>query len=823
LTDALPRPISEDSGQGTLLRRTNILIPASSVRGVSKDALMPGWDANAVVAAEDRPDLDRANVYVRDDVNYAGHAAAAIATAAALWSGIDQGGLDVLDTDSTSMDTDVAVVRHAVRAIVRSNDVQELADAACQSIVTDPSAAARTVEWARPAAHPGAVVDSVFAEIMATGDWVTRTPAEQAKPERAERRFSASREAAIFNAQLFSLGLKATVGMGRRAVENVATAAIVGQEGDFVLRFHPSSSSSMALQAQALLDSQSVVLNDGNLIDEADSVTAPDPRTWVDLRRSCFGLVDGSPLPGGYKVPVIAGKPQLLPPSSVVPDPADTFVTPDGAVIRSCDAQLAAEYLSTLRVAAGVPTPEPTTDSGATAAAHDVSSRGEPLADNADVSSSDEAKTPAETVQQTAERRRAKEGLADLEKWTGARKSALVWRIHESVSRQAAQSHAEAQRAYAAATATTQFPAEALRRSQRRLVVGWSVLGFVFAALSLYLWHWHYQLGQMTTSELVKAITELAVTSLLLGVIFNHLFFMAVHHYELMVERDLASRRRTAELYVVAQLETRRLQLLGSRLNEWAEIIGGVLHRPWTPQPAESAETAVGTLTHLPAAVAVAVPPQQTSEISPVVMARTIQVLRSQGWANQGFDDAVAAYESNVRNAHDGGHLAADLDTLHGPTSPLGLLWAFFVTGEAGTYATAFARARIEKALADGDLELPPRSVRRVGEYADGETVSDAQFFSGALHAATPFVGDLWTPTGLMNHKNVPDKSVVWMPRAAGPSLAESLIRHPANGDVAMRVDISRRCDISDLRVFSTETMATSYSPEPEPATDRDF
>jgi hypothetical protein len=845
LTDTLPRPNSDESGQGTLLRRTNVFIPASGVHGVSKEALIPGWDANAVVAAEDRPDLDRASVYVRDGGNYVGHAAGAIASAAALWSGIDRGSLDVLDTDSTTMETYVDVVRHAVRAIVSNNDVEEIADAACTSIVRDPSAPARNADWARPAIQPGSVIDSVLAELMQTGDWVVRAPVLRPQPEQAERRFgTAFSDAATFNAELFKLGLRAIVGMGRRAVESVATDVIVGPEGDYVVRFQPSSPSSMVRQAQAVLDAQSEALRDGKLIEEADSVTAPDATTWVDLRQSCFGLVDGSQLPGEYEIPENAGTPQLLPPSSIVPDPTDTFLTMDGKVIRACDAQSAAECLAVLRAAAGFrpgpnqrrphsvgPTPDTASQSGTAALPAIESDGGETVAREADVRDVPiaialaRAKTKAdddsdEGAARKKERRLAMEGLAALEKWIGARKDTLVWRIFDGVAKQAAQSSAEAQHAYLEATASTQLPAERLRESQRRLVVAWSILGFAFAAGSVYLWLGQYQFGQMAAYNLVSAIAGLLLVLLLLGVLFNHLYYKAVRRFEWMVERTLASRRQTAELYVVAQREANRFKLLASRLNEWAEIIGSVLHRPWTPQPASRAQTSVETLTHLPAALAVAVPPQKGLDIKPVVMARAIQVLTSRGWANQVFDDAIDAYESNVRSARDGGHLAAELDTLDNPTSPLALLSTFFLKGEAGIYATATARERIEKALADGDLELPPRSVRRTGEFADGETVSDAQFFGGVLHHAIPFVRDIWTPNGLMNHKNVPSESAVWMPRVAGQSRTETITRFPATGDVAMRVDISRRCDITDLQVFKPET--TDELP-PDPAQDGDF
>lgn len=830
LTSVLPPPNAGESGKGTHLRLTNVIIPVSGVSGVSQDALLPGWDVNAVVAAEDRPGLDRASIFVRAGGNYDGHAAAAIASAAALWSGIDEGCLDVLDTSSTTTDTEVAVVRNAIRAIVRSNDVEELADAACASIISDPAAPARIAEWGRPAVHPGPVVDSLLAEMMTTDPWVTRVPAPVTEPPRGGRRHRDSfREAAEFNLQLFGLGLKAMVGMGTRVVENVATAAIPGGEGDYVVRFRPSSSGAVVLRAQAGLDSQSEALRNSKLIDQADKVATPDAKTWDKLRLSCFGLVDGSPLPALYQVPEVAGKPQLLPPSSVVPDPMDTFKTRNGAVIRACDARAAAEYLAALAEAAGLPpgaepghpdaagpAPKATKDSGISARATDGISGGELLGlgtDGGDEQAGGEL--GAEEAPGEAERKLAQEELDALESWISVRRHSLVWRLHDGAAVQAAHNSAVAQRAYEQATCDVPLPAEALKKSRRRLIVAWSILGIVFVATSVYLWHWKYQLEQMTASDLAKAIAGLVLVTLFVGVVFNHLFYQAERRFWQQFKKTLATREETAERYVLVQSEALRLQLLVSRLNGWAEIIGSVLHRPWTPALVGPAATlSEESLCHLPAAVALALPLEKKPEISPVVMARVIQDLTPIKWATDLFQDAIEAYESHVRSAHGGGHLAADLDTLDGPTSPLALLCAFFVKGEAGTYATANARKRIEKALADGELELPPRSVRRSGEYADGETVSDAQFFGGLMDPAIAFVPDIWTPTGLNGDRNVPDedKSTVWMPRGAAAKRAGPVLVRPATGDVAMRVDIRHRCDISDLLLFSPEAAVAEPS-----------
>lgn len=812
----LPRTVSDEGEQETLLRRTNVLIPASGVSGVTTDALLPGWDANVVIAAEDRPDLDRASVFVREGGNYTGHAAAAIASVGALWSGIDGGCLDVLETDSTEMDTDVAVVRQAVRAVVRSNEVRDLADAACARVVADPSEPARVAQWARPALEPGPVVDSVLAETMETGDWATREPKHERAPKQTEKRFLAAvREAVAFNVRLIGFGIKAIVWKVLRVLEHIATGAIVGHRADQVVRFHPSSSLEIHRRGQAKLDAQPEELRRRMLVDEGGSVAAPSATTWVSLRRSCFGLADGSTLPGEYEVPEIAGKPQVLPPSSVVPNPTDAFTTMDGAPIRACDAQAATEYRSELREAAREPAPEPTRDSGRpTAASQTVG--GDPLVGNA---SADDAETRRNKSEEKAKRKRAKDELAALEQWIGGRKDTLTWRIYEGVATKAALRQSEARRAYGDATATTQLPAEKLRGSQRKLIVAWSVLGVIFAAVLAYLWHWQYEQERMTPSELTKSLAGTFLVLLLIGMLFNHQFYKAVRHFEWVVEQTLARRRETAEQYVVARREASRLQLLASRLNDWAEIIGSVLHCPWTPAPLSGPTTAVESLTHLPAAVAVAVPPDQASGISPIVMARAVQVLTERGWANQLFDRGVDAYELNVRSARDSGQLAADLDTLSSPTSALGLLWAFFRTGEAGRYATTTARGQISEALDQSVLELPPRSVRRIGEHADGQAVSDSQFFGGVLFPAIPFVGDLWTPTGLLKHKNVPDQSLAWMPRAAGASRMKSLDRYTAIGDVAMRVDLSRRCVTSDLLVFAPEA-AAKEQPSDRPAGD---
>lgn len=798
LNSTLPRQSEGGDGTGTRLRCSNVVIPASGVTGVPPAALIPGWDANVVVAPEDRPDLDRSSIFVRDGVNFAGHASAAIASVAGLWKGIDEGCLDSLEADSTTTDSDVAVLRSAVRAIVSDDALRDLADAACASIVEDPSGVAHVVEWARPALDAGSIVDSAFQEIVATGDWAAQAAPHRSVHRRGERGLrDALREAAVFNLQLFGLGLRSIVGMGRRAVESAATSVIVGAEGDYVVRLRPGSSSSLVRNASARLNAQANELRSRMLVDEATSIPTPNPATWGSLRRWCFGLVDGSALPGEYEVPEIAGKPQLVPPRVVVPDPTDTFMAMRGPVIRSCDAVAANEYRDELKKAAGPPLDH--ADAESTEAGEEDAQ--EPVSESVDESTVSDGTASEEETETSDSRRLAREELAALDEWLEARKETLAWRVVDRARHLVEQKAGEAKRAYGDATATVQPPADALRVAQRNLIVAWSVLGACFAGASLYIWRYLHEVGGLTTAEMWQAIGAAFVLALILGIFFNHLYYREVRHFEWMVEETLTRRRRTAEQYVVAQRESRRLRLLASRFSDWAEIIGCVLHRPWLPNTSSQEVLPVERLGALPAAVAVAVPALQ-ADIRPVVMARAIQVLSPRGWATKHFDRAIAAYEASVRSARDGGHLAADLDTLQSPTSPLGLLWAFFMEGEAGRQAAVEARERIHEALNDGELEMPQRSVKRVGDYSDGVEVSDAEFLAAVAGGATPFVSDMWTPSGLMRERHLPEKSIAWLPRSTAVPGSTRLDRLAARGDVSMRVDLARRCDLTDVLVF---------------------
>ena len=99
---ALPKSARED-GHSTQLWRINVVVPVSGVRAVHPGTLIRGWNVNAIVPAEDRPDADHANVFVRDPGNAVGHAAAALAAAGGVFSGVEPGMFDALGRNSVHL------------------------------------------------------------------------------------------------------------------------------------------------------------------------------------------------------------------------------------------------------------------------------------------------------------------------------------------------------------------------------------------------------------------------------------------------------------------------------------------------------------------------------------------------------------------------------------------------------------------------------------------------------------------------------------------------------------------------------------------------
>src|SRR5699024_2674697 len=147
-------------------------------------------------------------------------------------------------------------------------------------------------------------VQLVLDELVADGDWKLRLP--EGGPSRfvlVRKFWSALKAAATFNVRLFGLAAATLVGMGTRFAERTVTNALIGEQAGQVLQFWPASPDALVQQAQVMLDAASQHQRNVGIRSEAGAVRAPSPTTWSTLRRYCFGLVDGSSLPGAYQVP----------------------------------------------------------------------------------------------------------------------------------------------------------------------------------------------------------------------------------------------------------------------------------------------------------------------------------------------------------------------------------------------------------------------------------------------------------------------------------------------------------------------------------------
>lgn len=129
ISRVLPQDVHDSTAAWrTSMLRVNLLVPESGRHQSSQDLLQPGWEVNAIMAPEDRPDLDRGSIYVRSNVNLNAHAAAGVAAAGGLWPGVEEGALDGWENDSSSAVSDLVVERNfrldAQRTGISAHDVE---------------------------------------------------------------------------------------------------------------------------------------------------------------------------------------------------------------------------------------------------------------------------------------------------------------------------------------------------------------------------------------------------------------------------------------------------------------------------------------------------------------------------------------------------------------------------------------------------------------------------------------------------------------------------------------------------------------------------
>jgi hypothetical protein len=780
LADAVP--LSSDGG-GTTLRTLNLLIPVSGAAGASPAALQRGWDVNAVVSAEDRPDVDRASAFVRDPGNLAGHAATALAACGAVLVGIEEGVLDVL-APSTANGDDVQLVRICVRAVVGQDVESLLAVRALTSVQEEPLGPGRFVEWGRLAADPERVVDDLTTNLLSTEPWVSGEPATVRSAHRRQTApWDAVKDAVRFDVRMFTTVVRWVVGARRARLEEHATALLVGAEGDTVIRFEPGSPERMAEEAARHLVEVDHRAREAEIERESAAVAFPDPSTWGTLRGVAFAAVDGGGLPDAVPEPRFAGVREILAPSRVAPDPLGTFVTRAGVTLAAGDPVEARRYrldvgrrAQTLqRLARPVePGPDGVLDPAAVRAQSKAAAELEPL---------------------LAERAR-------LDSWLRTVGSSVLWRLADDIGRRRFVFHEK--QAAARQRFTTQAPPhDALVRSKRALIRWWCgtlavwLVALVVAAVALgggadvEIWHWASWFLGLT-----------AAAAVLLGV-GNHQFYKAVRRYGWDVRRLVEERQRASEESVFYGRESRRLDQLYATLTDWVTIVGWALHHPTSQVVTEADDVDDAVVDSFPAAFGVA-RTAADDDIPSGTVVQAVRRLHPVGWAATQFDQAYEEFRATLASDSDSGFIAADLDTLAGDYTPRRLLLDFWRGGDAASVLTHRAVDALRRAVHDELIVLPMRRVARTGDHSDDGSVPEPAFYEAATKSSPTFVTDGFTPAGMMARAHYVARSVAWTPRGVrAPAGQQTVEMFRAGANVALRADVSGLLALDHLRVFA--------------------
>lgn len=818
---SLPRSNHDAEARNTRLHRANVMVPVSGAVSLDSRAVIGGWDVNAVVSAEDRPDIDRASVYVRHPGNFDGHAAAALAAVGAVLPGIPEGALEAIETDSTTFEDDLVLARFSVRAVIGDDTVRRLAAKALETTSTDPTGATGFVTWGRPAADPNRLVEDVVGHLTTSTPWVSGDPLEVPSAHRRVQGFAeAFADGARFNLRTFGTVAGWAFGASRSSLEESATGALVGHQGDTLVRLAPQTPAEIHAESVRWLADKSAIVRSSELEREAAAVSIPDPSTWKALRDVAFAVADGSALPDTIPEPQYAGVRELLPPVFVAPDPQQAFEVSSGKVlvagdpiaVRTYDRELGTKISQAreevakaeVEIARAVAPVEQTAD------------RSAPDATTTTTGKKDDAATEAPTSRQTGldpkdvrfqARQQAQRRLADLQgeqralaTWVKGTSRSVLWRLADDVGRRMfdLQDRHDAARFDGSLEAP---PHQELVAAQRNLVRWWrgTLLAWVVATLVAVALLLSNDADAQAWSVTLVALVVLAVVVLVTA---NHAFYKATRKYEWDVASVLDRRRRASEEFVFSGRESARLGQLYGTLVDWSQIIGWVLHHPWSAVSTEFTEMPDDVIESLPAAMGVAQPLDLDEMLPPATVVQAVRLLHRKGWNTTNFERAYERFRETHTIDDDAGYLAVDLDTLDSPLSPRRLLQDFWADGRAAEGLTSNAVSSVRGAVDEGALELSTRRVRRVGQYGDGETLSEVEFFHATVGEATSFVTDMFSPRGLQGRKHYTNRSTAWVPRAAGSATRADVTVRDAESYVALRVDLSRRSSPTDLALF---------------------
>jgi hypothetical protein len=764
---AMPLAIDENGlTTGVRLLRVNLMVPESNVALQRRELIQPGWEINAVVSPEDRPDLDRMNVFVRSGVNLAGHALGAAATVGGLWSGMGKAAFDELEVDSSYGGHEVRVIRCQAKLILGDDRVEQLASEAITRITGTQDGAVRFLQWGYETDRPDHLVTSTLGRLIELPEWKV----EQREHDpllRAEIPLgTVVRDWFRFQAALPPIAVGLLGGKAIDTFERGVTGALVGADAGVIGRIDPVTPEEAGKAAEMRLHELAASLAPLRLEEQASSWGQTSPGAWRRVRDLAMGLVDGSDLPDPFVRQYKAELVEVLAPSWVVAPPqqpaapqsnhtTEAIGSPDSAA----DAQAPDRLLA-----------EPEADADASRTLH-----------TGDHVSSDDH----EAVWVAG----ARPGLLD-------RLAAHVLAATDRETK-AAQTASDDIAKYASAPST-----KSLERARTLCFVGWIVAFVILGLVALGLW--------VTTND-GHAFTESKVWTralsgvLLAAVVFligGHFYYRALRHYEWQVRQRMHALRIATDEYVAARQQQKRWNIMGRGLSDWMAILSELLHTPLSAQLGLESPSAP-ELRGVPAAVAVAVARERVDATHADLGRGAAEALCTQGWIRQEFARMLAASPSNNREAGAvSGDLPADLDLglrQYGPRNELVRVASSDVVKKTATEA---ALRKIQHLAIEGRVQVPDLTVVRTGPYSSGQVEDHVGFFASTLPLRAPFAGEIFSEQAQVQGLQMPELRALSLPPGVkGRDDADTTIER-SGLSLMTRVDVSATLRLDDVSLF---------------------
>ncbi len=739
---------------GVSLQRINLLVPETDLAPQQPSILQHGWEVNAVVSPEDRPDLDRLNMFIRARENLHGHALAAAATVGGLWVGMGEAAFDRTELDSTTGADDVLVIRCQAKLIIGDDRAERMAVAAVSAVAGVPDGAVRYIKWGFVSDRPTQLVDQVLGRLLREPDWLRADRPSEVLTKTEVPLGSMIADWLRFQATLPLAAVGFFSSQAQGAVERGVTKTIVGTEAGEIGRVDPVTPDEAVWGATVRIDNLARALEPRRLEEDAATWGQSTPTAWRMLRELAIGLVDGSDLPAPFARQRRAELDEVLPPTYVVPLPNS-----GSHALRGVD------------VAAPVDQSEP-------AAA---------LASAADSPASSVAATPEHPLEEVSQRQKS-----------------LLWqlasRVYDNRAHEQQLAHSALEKVEHNKTAP---PTDPLTRARKTLVASWITSLVLLAVGALLVWVWQGEWWQLFLDK--YAVRALLIMALAIVVIFfmgGHLYYRALRKYEWQVRVRLDTLRVASNEYVAASQQEKRWTLMYEGVLDWSDILAELLHRPWAELAAPEPERDLHPQ-GLPAAVALAVPAGVSIDPPQELVAEAVEAMCVRGWLRGSFDYVVSRSFANDpgRNGRSG-DLPADLDLGLRELGPRADLLRTIKDPRERESRTLAVRDVIAEMVADEEIRTPPLKVRRIGEYSGGEIQDHRAFIASATQPATPFTQDVFTDSALVAKRHVPHLTALTVPPGVKPVESQAVVMHRSGSSLATRVDISQTLQPSEIKLF---------------------